>query len=149
VGPPLLHENNMAPLRCQSSPALVDFTGKAASLERPERGRPGRAILPSLLSSSPACWARRTLSFSARLRAVQLRHENNAVVGWSQRKSARVGPSLAQLVAAQNQVQQAFRDRSAGQSFTDEHLATIAYALGVLSQERLAAGDRLEPVADT
>ena len=54
------------------------------------------------------------------------------------------GPSLTELVDAQNRVEQVWRDRSFVHPFTDEHLATIAYALGLLSAERLAAGEGLE-----
>jgi hypothetical protein len=58
-------------------------------------------------------------------------------------KAAAMGPSLEQLVAAQNRVEQVWRDRSFVHPFTDEQLLTIAYALGVLSTERLAVGERL------
>ena len=54
------------------------------------------------------------------------------------------GPSLAQLIAAQRRVEQIWRDDSFVHPFTNEHLATIAYALGVLSTERLTAGERLD-----
>ena len=64
-------------------------------------------------------------------------------------KAAAIGPSLEQLVAAQNRVEQLWRDRSIVRPFTDEDLVTIAYALGVLSSERLAAGDRLKTSPDS
>ena len=64
-------------------------------------------------------------------------------------KAARIaaslaGPSLAQLVDARNTVALLTLQPSWRRPLTAEHIATIAYALGVLSQERLAAGDSLD-----
>jgi len=52
--------------------------------------------------------------------------------------------SLRKLLATQRRVDQLWRDKSYVHPFTDEQLAIIAYALGVLSASRLAAGERLE-----
>jgi hypothetical protein len=52
--------------------------------------------------------------------------------------------SLRKLVAVQRRVEQLQRDKSFVHPFTDEQLGIIAYALGVLSAERLAAGERLD-----
>lgn len=79
------------------------------------------------------------------LEAVQRKPETDGAK-LSQPKAVLVGPSLAQLVAAQSRVEQAWREPSRVPAFTEEDLATIAYALGVLSQQRLAAGDSLEAV---
>lgn len=54
------------------------------------------------------------------------------------------GPSLAQLVDARNRIALWHLGQSFAEPLTAEHIATIAYALGVLSAERLAAGDRLD-----
>jgi hypothetical protein len=54
-------------------------------------------------------------------------------------------PSLAQIVAAQDNVRRIWRDATlAGRIIEVEHLATIAYALGVLRAERITAGERLD-----
>lgn len=53
------------------------------------------------------------------------------------------GPSLERLVAARNQIA-LMQGHVYAVRLTDDHIATIAYALGVLSAERLAAGERLD-----
>lgn len=53
--------------------------------------------------------------------------------------------SLRKLAATQNRVNEVWRDRSlVAPAFTTEQLAVISYALGALSAERLAAGERLD-----
>lgn len=54
------------------------------------------------------------------------------------------GPSLAQLVAAQNAIASMHLGPRLAAPITPDHIATIAYALAVLSAERLAAGERLD-----
>lgn len=55
------------------------------------------------------------------------------------------GPSLAQLVDAQRRLALISLDDTALYApLTAGSIATIAYALGVLSAERLAAGERLD-----
>lgn len=51
--------------------------------------------------------------------------------------------SLAKLVGVQRRVELVSRDSASAHPFNTEDLAIIAYALGLLSAERLAAGERL------
>lgn len=52
--------------------------------------------------------------------------------------------SLRKLVAVQRRVNQVAGDESFVHPFTAEQLAIISYALGLLSAERLAGGERLD-----